>query len=144
MEDGVVVVPALGQHEEVLARARRHVAVQLQVEVAQAGVQAHVALLLGAALHAHHCALVLSRHVHRRRRERTRRRACRRSTKTSKPLTQSEAPGPILNFSGPKAPDGLWVGQIYYPKVLLVAFTVVNENDKMPRPQPQCRSHTVI
>ena len=29
----------------------------------------------------------------------------------SKPLTQSEAPGPILNFSGPKAPDGLWVGK---------------------------------
>lgn len=49
-----------------------------------------------------------------------------------------------MNFSGPKAPDGLWVGQIYYPKVLLVAFTVVNENDKMPRLQPQCRSHTVI
>lgn len=77
MEDGVGVVPALRQHEEVLACARREIAVQLQIEVAQIRVQAHVALLLGAALHSHHRARVLRRHVHRRGRERPRSRACR-------------------------------------------------------------------
>ena len=55
VEGGAAVVAALGQRQEVLARARRDVAVQLQVEVAQAGVQAHVRLGAGAALHAHLC-----------------------------------------------------------------------------------------
>lgn len=38
VEDGVGVVPALRQDEEVLAGAGRQVAVQLQVEVSQVGV----------------------------------------------------------------------------------------------------------
>ena len=52
VEGGAGVVAALGQRQEVLARARRDVAVQLQVQVAQAGVQAHVRLGAWAALHA--------------------------------------------------------------------------------------------
>ncbi len=66
VEDRVGVVAALGQHQEVFAGARRNVAVQLQVEVAQRCVQAHVGLLLGVALYAHQRPGVLRLHIDRR------------------------------------------------------------------------------
>lgn len=44
VEHGAVVVVHARQAQEVLARAWHNVAVQLNVEVAQAGVDAHIAL----------------------------------------------------------------------------------------------------
>ncbi len=59
MEDGVTVVAGLSQDKKVLAGAGGNVAVQLQIEVSQAGVQAQIPLLLGLALHTHLGTLVL-------------------------------------------------------------------------------------
>lgn len=66
VEDGVLVVPAFREHEEVLTGARRYVAVQLQVEISQAGVHLHVPLLLGVALYPDLHAVVLRVHIHGR------------------------------------------------------------------------------
>lgn len=73
VEGGVGVVARLGQNEEVLAGAGHDVAVQLQIEVPQAGVQAHVSFLLGLALHPDPGPRVLGDHVHSCRGERARR-----------------------------------------------------------------------
>ena len=63
MKLGPRVVPALSQENEILTGAGGYVAVQLQVQVAQIGVQAQVALLGGVALHAHPLARVLGDHI---------------------------------------------------------------------------------
>ena len=65
VEDCIRVVTALGQHQKVLAGARRNVAVQLQIEVAKIRVQPHVGLLLGVTLYAHQRPGVLRLHVDR-------------------------------------------------------------------------------
>ena len=65
VEDCIRVVTALGQHQKVLTGARRNVAVQLQIEIAQICVQPHVGLLLGVTLYAHQRPSVLCLHVDR-------------------------------------------------------------------------------
>lgn len=58
MKDVVLIVPRVSQRHKILAGARHYVAVELDVEVAQGGVEAQVALLFRVALHPHHFALV--------------------------------------------------------------------------------------
>ena len=60
MEDGVCVVAPLSKDEEVLAGAWGQVTVQLQIEVTEVGVQPHVTLLAGVALHPNLLPLVAS------------------------------------------------------------------------------------
>lgn len=58
MKDGVCIVASLRKDEEVLASARGKITVQLQVEVAQIGVQPHITLLCGVTLHPNLLALI--------------------------------------------------------------------------------------
>jgi hypothetical protein len=97
VEDRAGVVARLCQDEEVFACARRDVAVQLQVEVAQAGVQPHVALLLRRAFHPHLEALV----------DRHRRNGCRREGPRSRACSQTDGQNAFRarrRENGPAAP----------------------------------------
>ena len=97
VEHGVLVVAALGEHQEVLAGARGHVAVQLQVEVPEISVQLHISLLLGIPLYAHQGASVLGLHIDRCGCERPGGRTCRRMQYVSLSVT---VPTPVCTCRG--------------------------------------------